>query len=297
MKKFFSIGLMLASMLMSSTVDAGSIEAFGRGIDQASAIRSALRAAIEEEIGVLVDSKTIVKNHQTIENEIVLKSSGFIEGYEILSSRMLNGVYEVRLLANVRSDQIRSTLMSALEKKTLVETTMNNPRLKVIAQDDRGNELIEVENEFIAALKSQGFERLIDSEDRADYVVQIMIKDTTAGARIVDAGGGIIYAQTFDLRRRMFSDTRTWAIKNAARILANAALEHAAKLEQFITIIYSDPDLDLSRIRSIDGVNGVFRRTLTEVDVTYDGSASDLASALERAGFSILELNAAIIKI
>ena len=324
MKKFLS-ALMIAA-LMCSSANAGVIEAVGRGVDQQSAIRAALRQAIEQEIGAVVDSRMRIKNHQLIEQEIRLKSAGFIESYEIVSTRQINGIFEATVRADVRSKQLRAELMTLLEKQALVETAMDDPRIKIHAVDGRGRELIDVETEFSKALKNHGFNRIIIDADDADYIAEILDDGEKITARLIaTASGEIICAETFEIRQRMFTDTRHWAINNAAQRLAHAALERAAQLEQHIVVMIDrsdqstvdrshqstidrshratterssvDPERLIERLKALDGVRGVFRRSLDEFDVNFDGTASELAAALERDGFVIRELRSTMIKI
>lgn len=300
MKKFFTA--LLASMLLVSIAEAGEIETIGHGIDSDSAVRNALRAAIEQELGAIVDSRTLTQNHQLIELEIKTASSGFVESYEVLSQQIVNGIYEAVVRANVRSEKLRAAVMSKLQKKHLVETTMDDPRIKVLAVDPNGNELLDVENEFIAALQSQGFSRMIINTDDADYIANILVDGSKVAARLLGANSGeVIYSQTFGINRRLFTDTRQWALKNVARLLATAALEHAAQIEQHVKILIEAARIDrnalASRLKTFDGVNNVFVRNLNELDVNFDGTASDLATLLERDGFVIRELSSELIKI
>lgn len=300
MKKF--LAALLISMLLSTGAQAGTVETSGRGSDQQSAIRAALRQAIEQEIGAVVDSQTRIKNHQLIEEEIRLKSAGFIEGYEIVSINQTGGIFEATVRTNVRSKELRAELMTLLEKKAIVETAMEDPRIKIIAVDERGIQLPDVEDEFMKALKNQGFSRMISDADDADYIARVLVSDKTISARLMGAASGeIICVETFEIQKRMFTDTRQWSINNAAQRLARAALNHAAQLEQHITVELETPSIEpttfLNRLKALEGVSGVFRRSLNEFDVNFDGAASSLAALLEREGFSIRELSATVIKI
>ena len=300
MKKFLTT--LLISTLLATTVSAATVETIGRGIDQQSAIRAALRLAIEQEIGAVVDSQTRIKIHQLIEEEIRLKSAGFIESYEIVSMTQANGIFEATVRAEVRSKQLRAELMTLLEKKSIVETAMDDPRIKVRAIDQNGRPLIDVENKFMAALRAQGFNHIIVDETDADFVADIIDDGATISARLIGVSSGeIICVETFEIRQRMFTDTRQWAINNAAQRLAAAALERAAQLEQHITVEIISPSIEptpfINRLKTIAGVLGVFRRSLYEFDVNYDGPASSLADSLEREGFIIRELSSTLIKI
>lgn len=298
----FLAGLLAMVMMLASTASAGTVETTGRGIDRQSAIRAALRQAIEMELGAVVESRSRVKNYQLIEQEIALNSSGFVEHYEIISEGQLNGMFEVKVRADVQSEKLRAELMSRLQKKSLIETTMNDPRIKVRAVDAGGFELIAVENEFIKALRAQGFNYFVEEIDNADYLADIRVSDEAIAARLISAvDGKIICAESFDKRKRMFTDTDRWAINNAARVLARAALENAAQIEQHITLTVVSQSIDLNalveRLKGMSGVNDVFRRSLIEFDINFDGTADDLARALERDGMIVRELSASTIKI
>lgn len=302
MKKIFAA--LLVSMMLTTVAQAGEVEVIGKGVDTNSAVRNALRAAIERELGLIVDSKTRTKNHQLIETEIRTDSNGFVENYEIISEQQLNGIYEVVVRANVQSDRLRSAIMSKLQKKSLIETTMGDPRILVRAVDESGRDLFDVENEFIAAFKSQGFSRLIDGAkaDRADFIAKIVVNEKTISARLVGVTGGeVLCTENFEIQQRMFTDTRQWALQNAARYLAQAALEHAAQLERHVTVRIETPSVNrnelIERLKTLDGVNDVFVRSLIELDVNCDGTAADLAKLLEREGIVIRELGSELIKI
>ena len=192
--------------------------------------------------------------------------------------------------------------MTLLEKKSIVETAMDDPRIKITAVDERGKRLIDVEDEFMKALKNQGFSRMISDADDADYIARVLVGDKTISARLIGAASGeIICVETFEIQQRLFTDTRQWAINNAAQRLAKAALNHAAQLEQHITVLIESPSIDpntfVKRLKAIAGVSGVFRRSLNEFDVNFDGTASSLSEALEREGFAIHELSSTVIKI
>ena len=277
MKKIISaLFTVLVIFITSSLSYAGEVIMTGQGSTVESAIHNAMRLAIEKETGAIVDSQTYTKNHQLIEDNILLKSRGFIESYEIIRQTQHNGIIEVEIKANVRHEELKTSLMSILQKKSLVETNMNDPRIAVIAFDDLGNEYADVENEIINGLQNQGFSRLIDmkqldsslkmrlnntAEDSSlrqaltnqfhiDYVVVVNVKTSqgrrvaaTLATRMIGVNTGeIIYAGSFTGNSRMFTNnTIDGAIQNAskraAQAISNAALNKAAQLEQHITII------------------------------------------------------------
>lgn len=284
MKKFVLTLIMILTMTITSTLGyAGEVIMIGQGVTRESAIHNAMRLAIEKELGAIIDSKTYTQNHQVIEDEIILKSSGFVDSYEIIREAQVNGIFEIEIKANVRSEELRTSAMNTLQKRKIVDMNMNDPRIAVIAFDEVGNEYSEVENEIISGLQRQGFNRLIDlrqlnssmkmrlrnaSEDIAlrraltnqfhvDYVVVVQVKTSqgrrssaTLAARMIGVNTGeVIYAGSFVGNSKMFTNnTVEGAIQNAskraAQAISNAALHRAAQVEQHITIIVTKNTLD-----------------------------------------------------
>ena len=57
----------------------------GMGMDKESALRDASRNAVEQVVGTMVDSKTLVNNAVVALDTIYTKSQGFVTNQEILS--------------------------------------------------------------------------------------------------------------------------------------------------------------------------------------------------------------------
>ena len=347
MKKL--IATILLSMIPSFAF-AGEVISTGQGATLEAAIHNAMRAAIEQEIGTLVESETLVKDHQTIIDNVMINSSGLIEGYEVLSQTQSNGVFEVEVKSNVNDEKLQSGIMTALQKKVVIETNMNDPRVAVIALDDDGKEYPEVENEIISSLQNQGFNRLVDLEQldsslkmrlknatgdsdlrksienqyHVDYLVNVQVKllqtENTSMAvlspRMISVNNGeIIYSGTFTGNGRMFSQSGIEgaiksASKQAAYGISNAALKHAAQVEQHITVIVTketmsrfEDDLDSisNKIKSIQGVRKVFKRSVhngvVQLDLNFDGTASELVAELENSDLNVIEMASEYIKI
>lgn len=342
--------VMILFLVIPSMAYAGEIVTTGQGATLEAAVHNAMRAAIEQEAGTFVDSKTWARNGQVIVDDIMVSSNGLIAGYEILRQGQSNGIFEVEIKSNVNSDEIQSTIMTALHKKVIVETNMNDPRIAVAAFDADGEEYAEIENYIISGLQGQGFSRLIDlkqldsslkmriqnasadpelrdsisNQYHVDYLVNVQVKilktDKSAAVllmpRMISVNTGeVIYGGSFTGNARMFSNSGLEgaiqnASKRAAYAIANAALKQAAKVEQHFTIIVTKPtmrtfgdDLDSisSQIKSLQGVRNVFRRSLNsgvvQLDLNFDGTASELVDELEGNGFEVIEMTADYIKI
>ena len=214
-----------------------------------------------------------------------------------------------------------------------------------MAYDSSGREFSEVENEILSALQRQGFTRTVDlsqvnravkrqivsaendptlrktlaNDFHIDYLVLSEVKisnfSSSISSRLISVNTGkIIYAGNSAGNAGMFTaNAQNEAIKIAARRagfeISNAALNSAAKVEQHIILLITQPTFQriggtLSSVvnyaENIDGVNDAFVRHMSnilELDIDYDGTAEDFALELERNGFKILELTSDFIKI
>ena len=285
---------MILFLLVPSMAYAGEVITTGQGATLEAAVHNAMRYAIEKEAGILVDSKTWMRNSQVIVDDIMIASDGLITDYEILRQVQNNGIFEVEIKSNVNSEQLQSGIMTSLQKKTIVETNMNDPRIAVVAFDDDGKEYAEIENDIISGLQSQGFNRLIDlnqldsslrmrlqnagndSELRSsisnqyhiEYLVNVQVKlfqtDKSSAVLLVPRmisvnTGEVVYGGSFTGNARMFSNSGIEgaiqnASKRAAYAIANAALKQATKVEQHFTIIITNATMQTFS-NDLDNVN------------------------------------------
>ncbi len=74
------------------------------------AINDALRKAVEQAVGTLVSSETMVQNFQTLNDQIYLQSQGYVQNYRVLSESQRPNVYEVTIQASVATGPIKEKL-------------------------------------------------------------------------------------------------------------------------------------------------------------------------------------------
>ena len=334
MKKFLLIALMM--LLTCSTCVAANVQAVGRGNTERMAIHNAMRAAIEQKFGAVVNSSTRVTNHMLVADKVAVDSTGFILSWEVLSSRVENGIFIVEISAELDEKKF-----SAVNKKALVDFNADNPRVVVAALDSNGKHYVEIENEIIAALKRQGFTRIVDlaqvarsvqlrmiaaddddlyqtlaNDFHADYLVVAEVKasdnDVSVASRLIELNTGeIIFAGTSTGGGGFLSSSD--ALRLAGRRVGNevstAALKSAAQVEHHLTLLVTKNTFEQlggtltavrERIKNISGVNDAFTRKLTtslELDVDFDGTAADFAQLLEGFAIKILEVSSGYVKI
>ncbi len=358
------IGVWLAALAIclawTAAALASPVTVTGQGATERDALHAAMREAIEQKVGVLVDSRTYVEIYRAATAEIYTHSEGYIAGYEVLSSEYKAGYYEVTIKADVREELLNTDLMSHLQKKALIRANMQDPRIGVIIVDQDGDEFPSVENSIITGLQKNGFSRIVDlsqieasvknritnavfdgeydletlgSHFNVDYLVTgylDMNNDgisatqnfpfsgspgnvaVTLSVRMLNANTGeILYAgsangKSFNPGAKGMQDALKRATRPIVKELSKAALQKAANPEQHVTILVAGNRLGsmsdaYAFISAIPGVSGVYTRTkqagVMQIDVDYNGTAYDLAQALEREGITIKEMTSEYIRI
>src|SRR5579885_936212 len=105
----FCLGLMVAgpALAQSQTVTAegvAGIQGGDQGIARDNALRDAQRKAVEQAVGALVASETLVENFVTVRDNILSKSQGYIQKYAIVKEGAQGNLYSVTITATVATD-------------------------------------------------------------------------------------------------------------------------------------------------------------------------------------------------
>lgn len=150
------------ALLAAAPAESAMVTARGQGADERSALHAAMRAAVEQEVGVYVDSRTRVENYRLLSDSVYTKSEGFIDRYEVLTHDVLGGVHTVTIRADVATERLRAGALSRLEKQALIGANLEDPRIGVLAVDAAGTRYPALENALAAALAREGFSRVID---------------------------------------------------------------------------------------------------------------------------------------
>jgi len=100
------------------------------------ALESALRNAVEQVIGTMVDSETLVQNNALLADKIFTQTRGYVANYRILSEKPDTdaNLYSVTVEAEVREGNLADDLGSL----GILMRRMKMPRLAVAIQDDQG---------------------------------------------------------------------------------------------------------------------------------------------------------------
>ncbi len=195
----FSIALFLlcavlftAAPAMSASVEAEGIAAVeNRSIEQArtESLRMAQRNAVEQVLGIILTSETLVKNFVLLEDKILTRTQGYIKRYDMLSQDCAGGQCTSRIRAEVEeirlADDVAALagILPMMNYPTLVVTV----RQQFLAQDLNKVplEMATVEQAINGHLAQKGFRLAEPSALEAEKLRQASLAKAAAGA----AGG------------------------------------------------------------------------------------------------------------
>ena len=92
------------------------VTATGVGLTPESAEKAALANAVQQAVGMYLDSDTVVKNEQLLEDKILSVSDGFISHVDIkvpVRKRLSDGLFETTIVAVVEKNKVGSALRQA----------------------------------------------------------------------------------------------------------------------------------------------------------------------------------------
>lgn len=150
---------MLAYLPLST---AAVVTVTGQGSSERAAVKAALRQAVEQQIGVMVDSRTYVSNYKLIYDKIYTQSDGYIKSYTVLEQSAVNGIHTAKVQVDVQEQKLSAALGTLAQKKAVIGMNMQDPRIGVIAMDSQGKVYSTIENTVISGLTGQGFSRVVD---------------------------------------------------------------------------------------------------------------------------------------
>ncbi len=165
------------------------------------ALDNALRAAVEQVVGTMVQSEVLVKNYMLVEDNIYRQSRGYVQKYEIISeNRRGDNILEVTIRAVVKKGDLKGDL----EAIGVLMARKGKPRLMVIVDEkNMGNpywgwsvDMNTSENAIMSALMEKGFpfvDRAIAMRKvKKDAVMAALNGDETAARLIATQAGAEI---------------------------------------------------------------------------------------------------------
>ena len=148
MKLKYTLFFILICLCMgAASIPAKPVEAIGEAAifsgNVSSARKQALvnaqRNAVEQGVGLLLDSQSVQNNYQLIKDQVLTSSQGFITQYKVLSEGRStdNSTYRIKIKAEITKTLLKDKL-SALR---ILHKKMGNKRVMVIYQTNNKNAL------------------------------------------------------------------------------------------------------------------------------------------------------------
>ncbi|MBN2189669.1 MAG: hypothetical protein JW728_00470 [Candidatus Aureabacteria bacterium] len=93
------------------------------------ALNRALRNAVEQAVGSVIDSETMVQNFQLLDDQVYSEVKGYVKSYEIISDNGGEGdIYQIGVKAVVSMGRLRKNLQAL----NIVKEKLNKPRIMII---------------------------------------------------------------------------------------------------------------------------------------------------------------------
>lgn len=145
----------------------GDLNAVSEASSRDSAIEDALRRAVEQAVGTLVNSESMVENFELLYDRIYSKSTGHIKSYDIIDSYKEGNLYKVKVKAIVSLDDI----IDELDSIGILISRKHKPRVMVIIKEEITDKTLQVypsltvtENVIINKLIGKGF-KIVDAKE------------------------------------------------------------------------------------------------------------------------------------
>lgn len=253
---FILLAATLASAQESKTVAAEGVAVIQNGavdIARDAALEDAQKRAVEQAIGILIDSQTQVENYQLISDKILSQTKGYIKRYNISGEVTEGTLLRVRITAEVSLGKLNDDLSGI----GILLGQMHKPRtLVMIAEQNIGQEIYAwwlgvhgqqtdvgvVENTIMDIFTQKGFEfvdhQVAAKEIRvtAAYKVQNLTADQAkvlgnqADAEVVIVGKAVskLYGELGGGMKSVQADISARAVRTDTGQVIASATTHAA---------------------------------------------------------------------
>ncbi len=188
---------------------AEGVSAFSGGWDTTRdhALSDALRKAVEQGVGVFIDSETRVQNFQLLSDRIYSRARGYVSSYRIIHEEQSSDMYRVVVRALVNSEGIENDLAAI----GLLLSEQGRPRVMVVVREMESTTSLSAANagalgsmfetQLLEGFRRKGFP-VVDAATTArvlerDQLLLILEGDERTAALVgLEAGAEIIVSGT-----------------------------------------------------------------------------------------------------
>ena len=156
------------------------VQVTGYGKTHELALKDAMRNAVEQTVGIVIGSETLVQNFAMVSDRILTKSLGYVSGYEVLEEKQVGGEWELTIRAQV--NEIVDALIADEMAIRILLDAMHKPRVMVLLAEKNldDSESTVAETAVTSKLLDLGFD-----------VVDRNAVDWTAARSIIETFGQI----------------------------------------------------------------------------------------------------------
>lgn len=104
--------LIFVLALFANTTHAQALRVVGIGPTVEIARNNAFVQAIQHQVGVVLLSERETRNYQSVRNEIITYSSGYVDSFKVVEQKFINGRYELTIDVFVNHSKISERLLS-----------------------------------------------------------------------------------------------------------------------------------------------------------------------------------------
>ena len=162
----FLLSLLPQNVLsQSSTIESQGVAAIVQGnldISRDKAIEDALRNAVEQATGSLIENETLVENYQLLSDKIYSQSKGYVQSYEVVDEKAEEGLYRVTIRATVASGELKNDLRAL----NILMHQVRKPRVMVLFKETLSEDVDSgrlAEDAVSKVLLERGF-KLVDAD-------------------------------------------------------------------------------------------------------------------------------------
>ena len=153
-----------------------TVEVYGRGFTEASALKDAARNAVTYVVGQYIDAQTITQNESDINDKIIAVSSGFVEDLKIVAGPEKEGGSTIlRAQAKVKMEQIRQRITSFAVTETAVDAKAEKAKrsTKVTNRRALADLVIKTAYDAIKTIKIDILAHDVDLDDDSVLLVKL----------------------------------------------------------------------------------------------------------------------------
>lgn len=239
--------------------DLGSVS---RATARDLAIEDALRRSVEQAVGTLISSESMVQNYALISDNIFSKSTGYIKTYDILDEGEKDGLYAVKALVDVGMADIKSDLGAI----GLLMQRKHKPRVMVIACETIDEDSLQIlenisvtESAIIGQFLQKGF-KVVDSDTVKRVTERDQFLHVLEGDNILAAKIGLQYGAEVVIIGKAAASSSGYVMRgsNLQSIHANVTAR-VIRADNAEIIASGDKFSDKAHISVIEGARQAFK--------------------------------------